>query len=77
MAPRVIRRRGGTHKRQPWVDNVVASDGWAAALETADQETRDNGATVWLHREHCPKARGASCDCSVVVVGPSVRGVWQ
>ena len=70
---RVRRRR----RRKVWVDDIVTSDGWSAALETADENTRDNGAMVWLHRESCPKSTGGPCDCAVVVVGPSVRGVWQ
>lgn len=74
MPPAVRRRR---RKRHAWVDNIVAADSWSAAFVTAHEATRDNGAKVYIHRESCPTQHGGACECAVIQVGPSVRGVWQ
>jgi hypothetical protein len=49
-------------------------NGWVAALEEADAAVRQDGATTYLHRSDCTSAVGM-CDCLIVQIGPSVRGL--
>lgn len=73
MTSPVIRRR----RRAKVAHELGSGEGWVVALGEVDEMTRDGG-TVVVHRPGCPRSgTGSVCECSVVLVGPAVRGVWQ